>query len=544
MGRNRILRGLIVAVTLLGGIACDDGGGSGGVDGGADGGADAGEDGVLDLGEVVELEAGDDGVFSFDVTPQTGDERYVLQLVSLSRATATDYAYEVTVDGEALGEPADAGPIEGDALPPPIPRHGEPLFREAAIRAVSEGAPAASPARADPPNVGDTVQFEISDSESTYTTIDAEVMSVTDELVIAFDRTTDPDLAIDATILDELAANFAEIVLPRERVYFGAESDVNEDGHVTVLFSPLVFTATGGVTAYVSPCDLLADGTPGCPVTNEQEMVYVSPPDLLESYMATATAMTEVMAHEFQHAIYFYRKSILNDDLTAAESMYVTEGMSAMAQDVTGFQAGNKYVAGMAIEAVNEFSLADVLAYPDYYDTEHDGTYRGAAYLILRYVFDQLGGDSITADGEIVDEGGIPFLTAMTDDPLYGYDALEAAAGADADALFPDFYTAMLLDDRTSGGEPLTSDPRYLFAEPWDDPVTGQTHGVTMCFELAGGTWLVRGVPIQQGGADAVIRSGGAEYVLVEAEGAGTEIGIGASAETGAELGARLVRIR
>jgi hypothetical protein len=486
------------------------------------------------------LEAGDDGAFSFDVTPESGDERYVLELVSLSRAPATDYGYEVTVDGEALGAPADAGPIESTELP--ASPHVSPALWNEAVAAARAGAAPASPTRADPPNVGDTVAFEIADSAFTHTAIDAQVMAVSDELVIAFDRTTDPGLAIDSAILDELSANFADIVLPRERVYFGPESDVNADGHVTVLFSPLVFTASGA-TAYVSPCDLLADGTAGCAYSNEQEMVYVSPPDLLDSYMATATAMTEVMAHEFQHAIYFYRKFVLNDELAASESMYVTEGMSAMAQDLTGFQAGNKYVAGMAIEAVNDFSLADVMAFPGGYDDAHDGTYRGAAYLILRYAYDQLGGDSITSAGEIVDEGGIPFLQAMGNDPLFGYDALEAAAGMDADALFPDFYTAMLLDDRTSGGEPLTTDPRYLFADPWDDPVTGQTHGVTMCFELAGGTWLVKGVPIQQGGADATIRSGGVEYVLIEAAAAGEEIAIGATGDDGAALAARLVRI-
>jgi len=550
MGRNGIVPVLAMLAALLGAACGGDGqsGGDGGTDtdtdtdADADGGTDAGEDGVLDLGEVVVLEAGEGGAFSFDATPENGDERYVLQLVSLSRATATDYAYEVTVDGEALGAPTIAEPIESTGLA--LPGHEAPLLWGAAVGAAAEGAGPATPTKADPPSVGDLVSLEISDTGTTHTTIEAEVMDVSGELVIAFDRTTDPDLTIDPVILDELAANFADVVLPRERIYFGDESDLNEDGHVTVLFSPLVVAAMSGATAYVSPCDLLADGTIGCPYSNEQEMIYVTPPDLLESYMATATAMTEVMAHEFQHAIYFYRKFMLNDALTADESMYVTEGMSAMAQDLTGFQAGNKYVAGMAIEAVNDFSLADVMALPGGYDDVYDGTYRGAAYLILRYAFDRLGGDSMTPWGEPVDEGGIPFLAAMTDDPLFGYNALEAAAGMDADAMFPDFYTAMLLDDRTSDGEALTTDPRYLFADPWDDPVTGQTHGVTMCFELAGGTWLVQGVPIQQGGADAVIRSGGAEYVLVEAASAGEAIALGASAEDGAELEARLVRIQ
>jgi hypothetical protein len=557
MRRTGMLWVPVVAAALVFAAACGDEGGNGG-DGGtdtdtdtdtdadtdADGGSDAGEDGVLALGEVVVLEAGEGGAFSFDVTPESGDERYVLQLVSLSRAPATDYAYEVTVDGEALGPPTSAEPIESTGLP--LPPDAPPAFWDEAIAAAGAGGAAAGPTKADPPSVGDLMSFEISDSGTTHTTIEAEVMDVSDELVIAFDRTTDPDLTIDPVILDELAANFADVVLPRERIYFGDESDVNEDGHVTVLFSPLVFTATGGVTAYVAPCDLLADGTIGCPYSNEQEMVYVSPPDLLESYMATATAMTEVMAHEFQHAIYFYRKFMLNDVFTADESMYVTEGMSAMAQDLTGFQAGNKFVAGMAIERVNDFSLADVMAYTGGYIDDYDGTYRGAAYLILRYSFDRLGGDSMTPWGEPVDEGGIPFVQAMSNAPLFGFDGLEAAAGMSADALFPDFYTAMLLDDRTSAGEPLTSDPRYLFADPWEDPITGRMHGVTMCFELVGGSdpWIIQGVPIQQGGADAVIRSGGVEYVLVEAAAAGEAIALGASADDGADLDARLVRIQ
>jgi hypothetical protein len=534
--------------TALGALApaCGDDDGAGADAGGdadgdtdADAGSDAGS-GDLALGEVVDVAPAGDGSFSFSVTPGAAEERYVLELVSLSRQPQTDYGYTVSVNGAALGAPTTTGPVEGTALPAIDASRGR---LRAAIEAVGGGAALPAVERAALPAVGDTLTFEIQTTATAYGEIEAEVVGVSDELVVAIDRTTDPELEIDAGILDDIETNFADVVLPRERVYFGEESDVNADGHVTVLFSPLVYTATGGATAYVSPCDLLADGTAGCPVSNEQELVYVSPPSLLSSYMATGTAMTEVMAHEFQHAIYFYRKYVLNGAIDAAESVYVTEGMSAMAQDLSGFQAGNRYVAGMAIEAVNDFSLADVLAYTGGYDAAYDGTYRGAAYLLFRYAFDRLGGDSITSGGEIVDGGGLPFLYAMGNDPVFGYEALEAAAGVGADALLPDFYTAMLLDDRTSGGALLTSEPRYAFADPWDDPVTGATHGVTMCYTLAGGTWPVQGVSIQAGGADAVIRSGGVEYVLLEPTAAGATVEIGVVADDGAALDARLVRI-
>ena len=49
---------------------------------------------------------------------------------------------------------------------------------------------------------------------------------------------------------------------------------------------------------------------------------------------------------------------------------------------------------------------------------------------------------------------------------------------------------------------------------------------------------------IQQGGADATIRSGGVEYVLLAAAAAGEPIAIGVTADDGAGLDVRLARVR
>lgn len=502
--------------------------------------SDKDRDPDLALGEVLEVLGGSDGSFTFELYPAEAQERYVLQLVSRSRIPAAEHEYEVAIDGEVLGSPERTEPIENESL---VLRHASGKFLDHAIAAARRGGKLPSPVPALPPAVGDTLVFEIADSASSYVEVEAEVMSVSGELVIAFDRTTDSNLQIGADILADVAQSFAEVVLPRERRYFGQESDVNEDGHVTVLFSPLVYTATDGAMAYVAPCDLLAEGSEGCAASNEQELIYVSPPDLLPSHMATAKALTETMAHEFQHAIYFYRKFMLNDATDENESVYITEGMSALAQDLSGFQAGNRYVAGTAIPAVNDFSLTDVFADSFGYDPAHDGVYRGAAYLVLRYAFDRLGGESITADGELVDHGGIAFVQAMANSNVFGLAGFEDAAGVEADQLFPDFYMAMLLDDRTSEGLPLSVDPRYCFADPWEDPVTGNPRGITMSFDLAGGTWKVRGVSLQKGGADGVIRSGGVEYLLVEPDSEQDTVNVKISADKGARLDVRVVRI-
>jgi hypothetical protein len=524
---------LILALVLA---ACSEDGKKSSPDAGPDSGPDGG-DNTLALGEVFDLVAGANGAFEATIETPAGDEEYVLLLASLARNPLESYTYTVEVDGQPLGEPEETGPI-ADSLP----FHAPPPGWSSAVEAVRAGASMAVPSKDPPPDVGEFITLSISNG-TTYEDISCEVMMVTDALVVVFDRTTDPEMTIDAEILAEFSDNFGQIVLPRERIYFGQESDVNQDEHVTLLFSPLVYTGSGGATAYVHPCDLLEPGAPGCMSTNEQELIYISPPDMLEEYMASAKAITETVAHEFQHAIYFYRKYVLNDATEEDESAYVTEGMSAMAQDISGFQAGNLYVAAAGIEQVNDVSLAAVVDYPFGYDPTNDGVYRGAAYLILRYAFDQAGGDEIDGDGTITDLGGITFLNEMTDVGLFGYDGVENAAGEDADVLFFDFYTAMLLDDREKDGELINDDPRYRFGEPWDDPITENPHGITMNYDLADGMWEVRGVPIQQGGADGDIKPGGAEYILITATGAGETLTIGASSIEAALLAARLVRI-
>ncbi len=539
---RRVFLMLSVASVAIVGAGCDGGGSTPTTDAGPDGGhedagSDAGEDNQLDLGEVRVLEPGSDGDISFELESGGSDEQYVLLLVSGSRQVVGEYEYQVELDGFELGLPEETGTYGYDAFPPAT----RPPGWDDAVAAVHGGGLPPVTAKADPPTVGETVPFTISNGYS-YVDIDCEVMAVTDDLVIVFDRTTDPGLEIDADILAEVSDNFADVVLPRERIYFGQESDVNDDSHITMLFSPLVFDGTGGATAYVFPCDLMADGTPGCPASNEQELIYMSPPELLSDYMGTADAITETVAHEFQHAIYFYRKFMLTENATEHESAYITEGMSAMAQDVSGFQAGNLYVAGAAIDAVNDISMANVLDYPSGYNEEFDGVYRGAAYLFVRYIFDQMGGDAIDGEGEVQDLGGISFLNQMSDIGLYGFDGIEEATGEVAEWTIAQMYTAMLVDDRQVDGEPLSEEPQYNFAPVWDDPITGKQHGITMNYDLAGGSWPVRGVTVQQGGADGVILSGGAEYLLIEPTDGGL-LTILASSEGAAQLGARLVRI-
>ena len=161
-------------------------------------------------------------------------------------------------DAEAAGVPAAVAlptEVEQQYVVPVVAQHTG-VGKEARLgQPAPRGQLWPRPQPAPPPDEGDSVSFDLN-APGGLVTVDASVLLVSSSLVICLDRTTDPNLTLDASALQEIADGFEHIVLPRLRVFFGQESDVNADGHVTVLFSPLV-ADTG--TAYVNPYDLVTD---------------------------------------------------------------------------------------------------------------------------------------------------------------------------------------------------------------------------------------------------------------------------------------------
>lgn len=476
-----------------------------------------------DVGDVIDIPEEQWSRESVAIAPATGDEQYVIQLTSVSTKSQTKYAFnfDALEDGSSPSAPSNLVPaaapkptLDGLAL-----SHFDAAsrrFRELAARSIAAGAsPASPPPRPQPPQVGERTSFEISNT-STYkgfTTIDAEVLRVTDRLIVYGDLTNGIG-ALQSEVIDEVLNNYETVVLPRIDTYFGEISDVNGDEKISVLFSPLVSEV--GAAAYVYTCDILDPEKDGimCPYSNEQEMIYVAPPSHLGSHMGSPKALSELLSHETQHLVYFYRKYILGHGIMSFDTIYLNEGLSGLAQDLCGFQAGILFETVVAIPNAESFSLTDILTLKDY---DPSGRHNYAVgYLLMRYVFEQMGGDTLTPDGQILDEGGISFLNTLESSRLSGIKALEDATGMDAADVFENFYTAMLLDDRAADGSNLSEDPRFGFFDMLKDPITGNTRGITMNLELAGGMVSSQGVPIDTE-ADGVIRSGGVDYILLDA---------------------------
>lgn len=505
----------------------------------------------LTLGQIVDFEADAQGAISGSV-PVTGSEELMLLLLSRDGATLTQYEYSVLSKQSATvpspGLPAldpQAKRPHPDAPAAPHCRFVDELSRMLQTARVplwqAVHRRGFAPFANTPPKLGDVRSFKIS-SGTKVTDIDAEAVYVDGTAVFWLDKTTTPLATIEATDLQQLADGFTKTIMPRERAYFGQESDVDGDGLVHVLLSAL--TGANGAVAYVSPCDLVdPQKVPGCAASNGMELIYLTPPSAIQPPYNTPSALLETVAHEFQHNIYFHRKYVLNQNEGKSENPYITEGLSALAQDLSGYQAGNFYVQLATLEKSDLVSIPNALdpKIASYLPGEADGVMRGAGYFILRYLFDHAGGDALDAQGVPIDKGGIAFLHKLIDQPETGLDSYLKASGLDYDGLVEGFWTTMALSNRKAGGKPVSTDPAYNFLPTTTDPITGRQRGYDL-FTAFHASQMLGPFTQELATADGKLRPGGAELLLTKPAAGNFAIQIQTNPALEAKL--RVIRIR
>lgn len=438
---------------------------------------------ALEVGEIAEMSVDTDGVWADIANPGV----YVVILVSTAEGQGTTFAY-----GPQFGKSARRRPSD----PPPPKRPPPPPERKT--------------------DVGDQRTFDVFNGITTVT-ITAEAIQVTDGVVLWEDLTTPNALgSMDLETIDQVLADLETVVVPREEQIFGAISDVDNDGQLTVLLSYTVNQY--GAKAYVTWCDIGV--TEGCGASNNGgEVIYLAIPDPGDP-SASVNGIVETIAHELNHLIYGYHKFVLNDQAGSPENIYVTEGMSALAQDLTGFNNGNQYVWAAAIDmsdhygsddySVQALSINDILRGDSYYDADRDGALRGGAYLIMRYLFEQAGGMTVLYDGSFLDEGGMAWLQTWFSGPEIGIAALETTTGSNLWDVVLDWYTALVVT-----GRGLNDDPAFNYQERIEDPITGYLYGFDPFATIHG--WLTLTGPLVQlwALADGDIRAGGVEYLKI-----------------------------
>lgn len=447
----------------------------------------------LAAGEVAELQVASDGSVLGHLATPGGSERFVLILASTrfdAGSAPRPYTLHSRVVAAAPSSAAESPLVSGCSIssepfagstlasePPPIANRTAAV--EGATRTLNV------PTRAEPQS------------------ITAKAISVGEQAVIWAD-TTHPT-TLDQTFVLQFRDDFERVILPRARQVFGTEPDLDGDGRIQLVFTRL--TRERGV-AFFSACDL-AERLEGCHGSNRGEYLYLTPPDAIERPYNTPNAIKEILAHEVAHLLHFQRKVLRNRLRGWNDGVYMSEGVGALAQDVTGYQSGNLYVTRAALAGIDQFSLAD-LASGSPPDRAREGVLRGGAYLFVRYLYDRAGGDR--AGGVALDNlGGPTLLRALLDAPESIDDALPRITASDAATLALDFYTALALSNR----EPQPANACFSYLPTSADPITQKQRGANL-YARFHGTQLEGPKVTAAASSDRQLRNGGVDYLELQ----------------------------
>lgn len=479
---------------------------------------------VLKRGDVVDLD-GVNGSFSTQIATPSGSERFVVMLAS-ARLDGSDASFRYRMLLPAQGA---LRPVRGvhcsvtrDRLQARAnPQHSQPTAIDAE--------PAPLPA---PVVVGDKRTFLWGD-EGTSRNIHARAVLVGDRTVVWADESPHHATDLDSAFVAEFQKDFETLILPRARAIFGHESDIDHDGRIALLFSPM--TRKNATVAFFRGCDLAPRRE--CASSNEAEILYLTPPNAIAPPYNTPRAIKEILAHELEHLLHHNRKVVRNHLPENPDGAYLLEGFGALAQDVLGFQSGNLYVAKAGLDDVDLFSLGAVVAENAEYDQGRDGALRGGAYLFVRWLYDQAGGDRLGEGGAVLDAGGPALVRALLDSPRSVASEIASAFGAQLPDIAMDFYSALAMSNQG-----LSAEPCFAYLPTSKDVLTGRQRGTDVFASFHG--MQMSGVRIRPAGeADGVLMAGGVEYLKLDAGAGRPMLSFTVTADPAAQPRVRVIRM-
>jgi hypothetical protein len=248
-----------------------------------------------------------------------------------------------------------------------------------------------------------------------------------------------------------LGLEFESNIYPTNTTKFGSESDINRDGKVVILLTPVVneLTPPGGATSgfiagFFMPGDLLPTYVP-TGASNGMEIYYSIVPDPNAIYgnqydkERALEVIKGVLAHEFQHMIMFnYRVLKFGNGYsgTYMAELWVDEGLAHIAEDLNGFDESNIRRADLFLGNPGNVTLI------------HGGDdleERGASFLFFRYLGDRFGDE---------------IYSSIVQTKKTGTDNLEHVTGLSFKELFADWAATMYFEN--TGVSP--TDPKYSYS--------------------------------------------------------------------------------
>ncbi len=329
-------------------------------------------------------------------------------------------------------------------LPPMagLPAHGE-------LRALG---------RAVAPEVGDRREFRVINKDDRFTRVTAEVKYVSERAVLYQDVRA-PAGGFSAADFAAFGRMFDDPIYDAVVDVFGEPSDVDGDGRIIILFTPVVNEMTprnssGFIAGFFYGLDLTTE-----PNSNRSEIFYSLVPDPNGEFgdrRATSDVLRvvpPVLAHELQHMIHFNQRFLLRR--VGTEVLWLSEALAHTAEDVVAAALRDR---GQDADA-DRFAIANLqrasryLADPgkaSLISDEPPGSLeeRGAQWLFIKYISGHFGGADV--------------LRTLTQTTLSGVNNVTAVTGRSWSSLLADWSVALWAD-----GAPelqgVTLEPRFTF---------------------------------------------------------------------------------
>jgi hypothetical protein len=373
---------------------------------------------------------------------------------------------------------------------------------------------------------GDVLTYNVSPSAcDSIMNHGARVVAVGSQAIIVED-TLNPAGGFSSAEYQRFAANFDTLIYPLDVANFGAPTDIDQNGHVVILFTRAVNELTersseAFVGGFFFARDLFprvaTSGLEGCPGSNVAEMFYLLAPDpsgTINGNVRTRgfvdSLTTGVIGHEFQHLINAARRVYVNS-ASDFEVVWLNEGLSHIAEELLFYREGslaprqNLGVAAIrgsaaARNAFNQDQAANAGRYRDYLQAPANNSpirdddslaTRGATWNLLRYAADR----KLRAGGQ---ESAV--WLALVNSTTTGVANLRAVVGPDVGGLIRDWSVSHYTDDVVGNVVADYTQPSWN----WHDLYPALGGG--------GGSYPLLVTPLSGSGASGVVVPGGSVF--------------------------------
>ncbi len=304
------------------------------------------------------------------------------------------------------------------------------------------------------------VLSNVQSSNYQWKTVGAKLAYVGNDILLYVD-TLAPSGGFTNTQLQQFGQYFDQTLYPIDTATFGQPSDIDANGHVIMLMSPVVNALSPGAQCttqgYIAGFFNSEDFGPVAndPNSNQAEIFFSIVPDPNGTASCTHSAaqvesdIPATFLHELQHLINFSQHVVVHNG--SAEKGWLDEGLSLVAEEEGAVHYENlcpppscrtdpsqlfpdsaeTFVQGFLYDSYQYALLPDTSSVTLHSDSDNGFSWRGGDWLLLRWLGDQSNG---TVYKKLEDTGAT------------GVANIEAATGQSFPEMFADFGLAIYTD--------------------------------------------------------------------------------------------------